>query len=134
MTNRLYPKGAEKLFSGAFNFSSDTLKVALLPSGYVYSATHEFLSDLGTRVGTDQVLADKSIAGGTFDAADSVFGAIAAGSTVAALVIYKDTGNASTSPLIALFDQVTGFPFATNGGEVTVPWSNSAAKIISLVS
>ena len=71
--------------------------------------------------------------GGVLDADDLDFGALAPGSTIGSVVIFKDTGNPSTSPLLCYLDEVTGFPFATNGGEVSIPWSDGAAKILSLV-
>lgn len=133
MANKFYPKGAEKVLRAQINFETDTIKVGIVSSGYTFSASHEFLSAVGDLVGTPQVLAGKMVAGGVFDADDAAFGALAAGSTGAALVLFKDTGNASTSPLLCFLDEVTGFPFATNGGEVSIPWSNGAAKILSLV-
>ena len=133
MANKFYPKGAEKVLSGAIDLSTDTIAVGLVSNAYTFSANHEFLSSLGTLVGTAQALTNKVVTGGIFDADDPVFGAIAPGSTIKALAIFKDTGNPSTSPLLCYLDEVTGFPFATNGGEVSVPWSNGAAKIFSLV-
>lgn len=133
MANKFYPKGAQKVLSAAINFSTDTIKAALVPSAYVYSDTHEFQSDLGTVVGTPVALANKAVAGGVFDADDISFGALAAGSTVKAIALFKDTGSAATSPLIAYYDVVTGFPFSTNGSEVSTPWSDGPAKILSLV-
>lgn len=133
MANTFYPKGAEKMLTAAINYSSDTIKVGIVSDAYTYSTAHEFLSDAGTLVGTAQTLASKSITGGVFDAADPAFGAIAPGSTAKALIMWKDTGNPATSPLLAYLDQLTGFPFATNGGAVTVPWSNGAGKIFSLM-
>lgn len=133
MANQFYPKGAQKLMSAAINLAADTIKVALVPSTYTFSTAHEFLSDLGTSVGTDQTLANKSVAGGVFDADDAEFGAIASGNTIKAAVIYKSTGSAATSPLLCFIDEVVGFPVATNGGEQTVRWSDGSAKIISLL-
>lgn len=133
MTNRYYPKGAEKTFSGGINYVADTIKAALVPDTYTFSMEHEFASDLGTLVGQAQELTGRSVTGGVFDANDVDFGSLAAGATVKAVVLFKDTGNATTSPLICYLDQVTGLPFSTNGGMVQVPWSNGAAKIISLV-
>ena len=67
------------------------------------------------------------------DADDLNFGPLAAGSTIKAIALFKDTGLPSTSPLLCYLDEVTGFPFATNGGEVAIPWSDGPAKILSLV-
>jgi len=133
MANKLYPKGAEKLLGAQINLAADTIKAALVPSGYTFSNAHEHVADLGTLVGQPVVLEGKVIAGGVFDANDVAFGAIAAGSTVKALVLFKDSGSPATSPLIAYYDDVVGFPFSTNGGAVSIPWSDGALKIISLV-
>ena len=133
MANKFYPKGAEKVLSGAIKFDADTIAVGLVSNAYTFSVDHEFLSSLGTLVGTPQALTGKVVTGGVFDADDPVFGAIASGSTIKALAIFKDTGNPSTSPLLCYLDEVTGFPFATNGGEVAIPWSDGPAKILSLV-
>lgn len=133
MANKLFPKGAEKILRAGINFDSDTLKVALVSDAYTFSVAHEFLTDLGTVVGTAQTLGSKSTVGGVFDAADAAFGALAPGSTLKAAVIYKDTGVAGTSSLVAYLDEIAGFPMATNGGTVTVPWSNGSLKIMSMV-
>lgn len=133
MANKFYPKGAEKVLSGAIKFDTDKIAVGLVSNAYTFSVNHEFLSSLGTLVGTPQVLANKIIEGGVLDADDVRFGALAPGNTVKALAIFKDTGNPGTSPLLCYLDEVTGFPFATNGGEVAIPWSDGPAKILSLV-
>lgn len=132
MANTSYPKGAEKILSGAVNLATNTIKAALLPSAYTYSTAHEFLSQLGARVGTDQELQNKTIANGVFDADDLDFGTFAPGSTIKAVALYKDTGNPSTSPVLLYFDVVTGLPMQTNGGGVTIPWDNGAKKITRL--
>lgn len=134
MANTTYPKGAQKILGGAINFASDTIKACLVSSSYTFSTAHEFVSDLGTRIGTDQTLAGKSVTGGVFDADDLDFGPLAPGSTVKAVVLYKDTGNPSTSPLWLYLDSGpnVGLPFATNGGALTIPWNNDAKKIARL--
>ncbi|WP_423454263.1 hypothetical protein [Ottowia sp. VDI28] len=129
MANKSYPKGMEKLLQGAIDCTSDTLKVTLVPTAYTFSTAHEFLSDLGTTVGTDQELAGVSVTGGVLDADDPDFDAIASGSTLKALVLYKDTGNASTSPLLLYIDTITGFPLATSGAGVSIPWDDGAKRI-----
>ena len=133
MANKFYPKGAQKILTGQIDFDVDGIAAALIPSGYTYSESHEFLSEVGPLVGAAVLLEGKSTFSGVFDAADVAFGALAPGSTVKALVLFKGSGNPSTSPLLCYLDDVTGFPFATNGGEVSVPWSNGAARILSLV-
>lgn len=134
MANALYGKGKEKLLSAAINLSSDTIKVALVSSAYSQNlTTDEFYSTISAHVlGTPQTLGTKSITLGVFDAADVTFAAVTSGSTAKGLVIYKDTGLAASSPLLAFIDTITGFPLATNGGDITVTWDNGALKIFSL--
>lgn len=128
-----YPKGAEKVLGGDIDWADDTIKVRLLPSSYVYDAGHEFLSSVSAGIGTDQTLASKTITGGVFDAADADFGALAGGSTIGSVLIYKDTSNPATSPLLIRFTDTVGLPYSTNGANYTQQWSNATAKIFRLI-
>ena len=134
MANALYSKGKEKILSAAVDFVTDTIKVMLVKNTYPQNlASDEFLSSVEAyRLNTDQTLAAKSVASGAFDAGDATFAAVTAGDTSEGVVIYKDTGSAATSPLIAYIDVITGFPLATNGGDITIQWDNGAYKIFSL--
>lgn len=134
MANALYAKGKEKILSAAINFTSDTIKVALIKNDYAQNlATDEFYTSISASVlGTPQTLGSKSVAGGVFDAADITYTAVTAGDTSEGVVIYKDTGVAGTSPLIAYIDTITGFPLLLAGGDVEIQWDNGAYKIFSL--
>ena len=134
MANALYPKFKESLLSQSpsVDLDADTIKVALVDTGtYTYSSSHQYYSSVSSAVvGTPQTLGSKTVTNGTFDAADSTFAAVSGG-TVEAIVIYKDTGNAATSPLIAYFDSgVTGLPVTPNGGDISITWN--ASGIFSL--
>ena len=134
MANALYALGKEKILSGAINLPSDTIKVALLKNTYPQNlTTDDFYDDISAYViGTPQTLGSKSVALGVFDAGDVTYTAVTAGDTLEGVVIYKDTGVAGTSPLLAYIDTITGFPLATNGGDITIQWDNGAYKIFSL--
>jgi len=134
MANALYAKGKEKILSGSIDLTTATIKAALLSSSYTANlSTDEFWSGISANVlNTPQTLGSKSVTAGVFDAADVTFTAVTSGATINAIVIYKDTGTASTSPLIAYIDTITGFPLATNGGDITVTWDNGSYKIFSL--
>ena len=134
MANSLYAKGKEKFLSGAINLITDTIKVALVKNTYPQNlTTDDFYDDISAYViGTPQTLAAKSVALGVFDAGDVTYTAVTAGDTLEGVVIYKDTGVAGTSPLLAYIDTITGFPLATNGGDITIQWDNGAYKILSL--
>ena len=133
MANALYPKWKENLlqFGTNNNLSAGTVKVALVDTGtYTYSSAHQFLSSLTGVVGTAQTLTTKTVTNGVFDADDVTFTAVT-GNSAEALVIYIDTGTASTSPLVAFIDtSVTGLPVTPNGGNITVTWN--ASGIFSL--
>ena len=133
MANKFYPKGAEKVLNAAVNFSTANISVALVANAYTYSDAHEYLSDLGATVGTAQPLASKSTAGGVFDADDVDLGSPAIGSVLGSLLIYKDTGNAATSPVLLNLTDVVGFPMNTNGSGVQLRWSDGSAKLFSLI-
>lgn len=134
MANALYAKGKEKILSAAINFTTDAIKVALVKNTYPQNlAADEFYTDISAHVvGTDQALTGKTVTSGAFDAADVTWSAVPTGSIAEGVVIYKDTGVAGTSPLLAYIDTITGFPLVTNGSDVTVQWDNGAFKIFSL--
>lgn len=128
MANALYPKWKEQLlqFTANNNLSSGTVKVALVDTGtYTYSASHQYLSSLTGVVGTAQTIGSKTFTNGVFDGADVTFTTVT-GNSVEALVIYIDTGNAATSPLVAYIDtSVTGLPVTPNGGDIAITWNAS---------
>ena len=135
MANAFYNKFKEKIgnpgtlgtTSGtAVDLIDDTIRVALVDTGtYTFSAAHEFYSSVSGVVGTPQALASKTFTNGVFDAADVTFTGVS-GATVEAYIIYKDTGTAGTSSLIAYFDTATsGLPLTPNGGNVTLAFNAS---------
>lgn len=135
MANALYAEAKEQFETGgAFALLADTIKAALVTTSYTPNlTTDEFYTAISANVvGTPQTLASKSVANGVFDAADVTFPAVPSGSTLLGVVLYKDTGVAGTSRLIAMIDTITGFPLATNGGDIQIVWDNGAYKIFSL--
>lgn len=134
MANALYSKGKEKILSAAINFSTDTIKAALVSSAYAPTlASDEFFSTISANVlNTPQTLSTKSILLGVFDADDVTYTAVTSGATAKAVVLYKDTGLAGSSPLLAYIDVITGFPLATNGGDIQVVWDAGAYKIFAI--
>lgn len=154
MANALYDLARQSFLSQspALDWDTDTIKVALVntvtPGTTPYTvnlATHQYLTDLGGSgvasaangpiVQISGALASKTVTAGVADAADVTFTAVAnfqSGSAIEALVVYKDTGTASTSPLIAYIDTATGLPVTPNGGDITVVWDNGSNKIFKL--
>jgi hypothetical protein len=133
MANAIYSKFKETIMQAGINMASATLKVALVDTGtYTFSDSHQFLSSLSGVVGTAQTLGSKTFTSGVFDAADVTF-PLVSGATAEALVIYRDTGVAGTSDLIAYLDTgYTNLPVTPNGGDISVAWDNGANKIFKL--
>lgn len=106
-------------------------------------ATHEFLSDVaaGSILGTTAVFSSKTVntsgpyVGGVLDAADVTFPSVVAGTTLEAVIIYKDTGTTSTSPLILYLDSAsitTGLPVTSNGTDINLTWDNGTNRIAKI--
>jgi hypothetical protein len=129
MANAIYPKYKEVILGAATNTNllTGTVKVALVDTGtYTYNSADQFLTSLTGVVGTAQTIgATKSVTNGVFDGGDVTYTAVT-GNRVEALVIYVDTGTASTSPLVAYIDtEVTGLPVTPNGGNISITWNAS---------
>lgn len=126
MANALYPKWKQALLEFTTNNDLDgqTVKVALVSSGYTYSSSHQYYSSVsGSTVGTPQTIGSKTFTDGVFDGADVTFTAVT-GSQVVSLVIYIDTGSAATSPLVAFIDTgVTNLPVTPNGSDISITWN-----------
>ena len=135
MANALFDKARQRFLEGQFNWNTDTIKAVLVDTGTytVNLSAHEFLSDIGTgtRIATSGAFTGKTTAGGAADANDVTFTSVT-GASIEAIVLYKDTGTDSTSPLIAFIDTATGLPLTPNGGDIIVTWDNGANKIFKL--
>lgn len=128
----LYPKAKEAFLGGSLNLAADTIKAVLVDTGsYSYSAAHQYRSSLSGLVGGAQTLTGKSVSNGVFDADDVTFTAVT-GATVEAIVLYKDSGDPNSSPLIAYLDSATGLPVTPNGGDIAVAWDSGANRIFAL--
>ena len=134
MSNALYDLGREAFLSGSISWSGDTIKAALVDTA-VYTvnlATHQFYSSVSSAVvGTPQTLGTKTVTAGVADAADVTYTSVT-GASCEAIVIYKDTGVAGTSPLIAYIDTATNLPVTPNGGNIVIQWDNGSNKIFKL--
>lgn len=110
-------------------FGSDTIKARLVASSV--TPTKDDTSMTGyTAIGSDQTLGSKTITNDTtndrtvYDAADPTWSAVASGSTVGWIVVYKFVSNdAGSMPLFVV--DVTDTP--TNGSDIV--WTISASGI-----
>lgn len=131
----MYDLGRQAFLDADIDWSADNIKCVLVDTGAytVNLATHQFLSDVpvGARIATSGNLSGKSSTAGVADADDVTFSAVT-GAQSEALILYKDTGSASTSPLIAYIDTATGLPVTPSGGDIVVVWSSGSNKIFKL--
>lgn len=134
MANAIYDKGREKFLDAAIDMNTDTIKAALVKSAYTPDlANHDFYDDVSANVvGTPQTLTSPTITDGVFDAVDITFTSVPGPDQIKYILIYKDTGTASTSALIALIDTATGLPFTPGGGDVNIAWDSGSNKIFKL--
>lgn len=149
-TGKWYTRALSNAFGGAsagdsiaIDYLSDTIKVALA-SDTPAQDTDEFFSDVTGELSTangytagGQALASKTITEGTgnviFDAADTVW--TASGGSIGpatCAVIYKDTGTASTSPLLGYVTFAS--QTATDGNTFTITWDGTDGVLKATVS
>lgn len=109
----------------AITWASDTIKVRLVASSVTPNKDDTSMTGY-TAIGTDQTLGSKTFTEDTtndrivYDAADSTWSAVAGGSTVGWIVVFKFVTNDAGSTPIAVID-VTDTP--TNGGDLTVVYA-----------
>ncbi len=135
MANTLYPAAKAAFMRGEIHWDTDDIKACLVSYAYTYSAAHVVLSELiggaDPRIGSPISLSAKTYALGQADAADVIFTAVT-GAVAAFIVLYKDTGNTTTSPLVAFIDTATGLPATPTGANITVVWDSGGNRIFHI--
>lgn len=141
VTSFFYGNAFVSAFNGLIDFDTDTIKVALCTSSYTPAQdTHDFFNDVTNEVsGTGYTaggatLASASITytGGTnvlkLDGADTSWTT----STITAryAVIYKSTGTAATSPLIAYVD--FGADVISSAGTLQITWDAAGIATVTV--
>src|SRR4051812_20081292 len=135
--NRLYAKYRQALvsyssagLSAAIDLATDTIKIAAVTGSYTpNTTTDQFYTAISANVvGTPQTLTYASSVSGLYKSSNNPAFTVPASTTVTYLVIYKDTGTAATSPLLALFDTGTNIPFTqgSSSGTLNVTMDASA--------
>ena len=139
MANAIYDLARQSFATQnpSIDWDTDTIKAVLVQTGaghyVVNTASDQFLTAIasGDRIATSSALTSVTGTAGVLDAADVTFSAVT-GNTIGAIVLYKDTGSAATSPLIAYIDTATGLPVTPNGGSITITWDNGANRIAKI--
>lgn len=118
MANQLYPKAKEAFLGALIDMDTDDIRACLARTAY--NASHQFLSDITDIVATSSQLTSPTITNGVFDTADIVYPTVAAGASTPYIILYKSTGVAGTSRLIAHIDTATGLPVTPDGTNINV--------------
>jgi hypothetical protein len=136
MANFVYTKAKEALLNGQINVTSFNYKVILInKSNYtVNQSTDEFVSNIPS-------LAIRSVSGNLSNVMNNG-GVLSAdditidhdGSSFDAIVCYQVGTNDANSRLFFYIDVSPGLPYggSNSGGPVTIFWSDSISKILSL--
>lgn len=137
MANVVMEEGVESIIDRSIDWLSDTIKAIALGAAYTPDPDDQFL-DAGGGTGmvasritgtTDQTIGGKTIGKDTtnnfayMDGNDVTYSAVPAGADVVRIGVYKDTGVATTSKILAVFDIADITP---NGGDITIQWATPA--------
>ena len=131
-------------YGGIVRWTADDIRAVFVDTAS-YTADlddHDYLDDIAVGARIDEgSLAGKASSisvggiyyGGVADANDITITTVGpGGTTVEAVVLYKWTGDATTSPLILYLDTATGLSFTANGGDVTISWDNGLNRIFRI--
>jgi hypothetical protein len=138
MANVFMLEGGESIFDRNIDVIADTLKVMLVTAVFAPTRAVQFIDEGGASDAVDARAAgttDQTLGGkvtgkdGTgffayLDGNDSTFLAVAAGTAIAGVVVYKDTGTPTTSKILAYFDIADITP---NGSDITIVWAAPAS-------
>lgn len=134
MATVIYNSFKKKIMDGSIDLDTDTIKVALCSSSYTPDQdAHDFFDDItnevaasgtysagGATLANKAVTADNTDNEGVFDADDVSW--TSATITARYAILYKSTGTAATSPLIAAID--FGSDQSSSTGTFTITWSS----------
>ena len=147
VTNYLYGLGIEKMIEQSINWTSDTIRVALMNASHSITDasqdTVDFWNDLSSNEITGASATGYTAGGASLDGQTISYDATSreirlnandvswTSSTIQSshAVIYKDTGNASSSPVLASIN-FNGNQ-SSSSGTFTIIWDNTDNSIIS---
>lgn len=141
MSDMIPNSALKKFLNKEIDIDTDTIKVMLLTNSHSNDPdTQEFIDDVsanqvsgtgytagGATLASKTLTQDNTNNKAVFDAGDITWSS-ANGFTARYAVIYKDTGTAGTSPIIAIFD--FGADKTASGSDFILTWN--ASGILSL--
>ncbi len=135
MANQRYSFANNQFLSGQLNWLAQTFKVALINANFytVQPTVHRTLSDVPTsaQIAISGALTHTAASNGVATADNLTLSGVV-GPPIQALIIFHDTGVASTSELIAYLDTGIGLPWNPQGGNVVIHWDTGPNGIFKL--
>lgn len=134
MANALFDSARQLFLEGALNWKTDSIYVALIDTAKIsvnLTAHDKYSTYQGAVVGSPVQLMNKRTDGGAADADDVTFQSVS-GSSVSALLLYRQGVPEQNGNLIAWIDNASGLPIIPNGGDIIVTWDNGNNKIFKL--
>lgn len=134
MSNTMYPSARTAFLTGSLDWVGQSFSVAALDHAG-YNPSNENLDDLAGVLATAAITGRVALVNGVADADDLTISGVSALDTVRALVIYRDTGTASTSTLVAWIDETadsTPLERPSDGSPIPIVWSNTPERVFRL--
>ena len=136
MANWWYDKGLENFAKGNVDWLNDNIKFSFVDSAdyTLNTGEHEFYDQItgeSSIVATSGNLSGKSCTGGVLDANDETVNTVS-GDQFEYIILWKDTGTPSTSPVLFGIDTASGLPFTPSGSHIQVQWDSGEYKIAAL--
>lgn len=111
------------------DFDTDNIDASLLDatdSGTITAANVDYAEINTTPVAEEATVTVSSISGGIVTLSGAVTFSSVTGDAADYLVVWKNSGADSTSPLAITWDSVsTGLPVTPNGGDITATWGSN---------
>lgn len=133
--NDRYTYSSQQFLTGQLDWITDTFKVVLVDTAaYTFlKDVHEHLSDvpLSARVAISAALTNPAANNGVALADDIQISSVT-GPIIGAVIVFHDTGDATTSELICYLDTGIGLPWNPQGGNVVIHWDRGPNGIFKL--
>jgi hypothetical protein len=136
MANWWYLKGLENFAKGDVDWLNDNIKFSFVDSAdyTLNTGEHEFYDQItgeSSIVGVSGNLSSKNCDYGILDAADETVNSVT-GDQFEYIIVWKDSGTPSTSPLLFGYDTASGLPFTPSGSHIQVQWDSGEYKMAGL--
>ena len=136
MANIWYEAGLRAFANGDIDWVNDDIRASLIATAYTPSAAaHDFYDDVEANEIADgaATLGSQTVTlAGVLNGTDAPFTGVT-GTEVSYIVVSKYNATSSARQLLFCIDTAgANLPFTPNGSDVTIQWSEAAAKIAQL--